>query len=698
MANGIITTNVDTLGQWINECMFQLGMIDPGDPDGPDKNNITEAQRRNIRVDKLSLVLKFTHGPDVILGGNGTWGHSVAESSFNADNYNDLANIILPADTGYIKFCPDVIGVLTSNAVTGIFNTDFATQAAESDPVSFWPDTISIINTIGETVDDNVPAGKGWGVTIGSLTPVTGTQFGGGADAEGMNWQSYQETLQINSPTPYLGGGVQGGDPIDTYLYQKTTDGSDITWAQKDANAWGTQDETASNIGYNYGFLTNIELYIKLQGDVYSESTGEKVKHWAGDTWYQLINHVVDADDRQVEDQVAGTDIDTEKISKSGWYGPTDKAIGDVGDVENLPTRLDPNDGIQDVRVRFSLAGRSTDGSSDGSWAGRNLLEWAMGSGKSNGMTNASLLPSRVSILSNQSDFNTNDTSSSPGGFTFYATSNNRYFGGELITGLNANNCQAGDTIPQSNFLRNYGRSSQVTEDDGVSTYIAYPHASDGSYFESEGIKMFRDTTGPKIHILTDIFRFNREGSGGLVTDLGGAFNTSTTIPEKGFIGTSSGPVANQVGPDNLGDPVEGQPNTGADSTYVWLQNWWTDAKHTGTSAQDGGNDSYAVNSQGEFTGSSSTDANVDEVADEYKIAVFVNQVTLVLFDPMMWWERELSAPPGAPAAQGRFGLYNSEYYHSKMIFPFKPHAQFTFSDKLQFIVPIGSSTDKVSN
>jgi len=596
-------TSNSTLTNWLNECVYQLAMIKS---DNSDVNSISSAARRNITVQSLAIVVKFENGPPVILGGKSTdW--SLGDGSFTNSNFDDLADSIV-GDTStdrYVKFSKDTVGIIGVVGATHELETDFRAKADEN-LATFWT---KVDATDNHSITDE--QGAGWGVTVGTLTPTYGTTGQGGADYDAG-------TILINHPEAYTGSGVQGGVPVDTVLFKRESGSGSNAWTVQGSGQWGTQEEGGSNFAYNYGKLSTIQLYIRNSGSVLKEG-GAAGNNWA-QGWYSLIDYDLVANDSVTEDTVASTLDSTEEISKLGWYGPTDKPLT----ASDSPNDLDLNDGIQDVRLRFSLKGRDSDGGSSGSWAPKNLLNWAFRQGQTENFTSDTLLPSRVSILSRNTPF-------LAGGYDGDGTGT-RYYGTEVITSLHSQNANVPDSL-------NYPANSDFHRWSGSDKVLAIEHGSDASYLEQNGIMMIQETDGPKIVILTDILRAGLD-------DL----------------------VANQASNDLTASVVSSMKvgNTDPANHVAFLSKY--------------------------LTGESSTTNHLDiDLGNEYNIKSFENQLTLVLFDPSMWWSSITNVPAGSNT-RGDFGRFDNDAFNFKMVLPFQPHADFTKNDKLKISVPLGNS------
>ena len=613
-----------TLGEWLNECTYQLGLINDGaaGDDSFDGSNVTNAQRRNIRVSKMAIVVEFDHGPPVILGGTADWTSDQNwNTCFAGDTFDELANDLVGDNSAdrYVKLVKGVVGVLgtpNNNVLPSTYEAKGTSALA-----TLWPAGVE---------------GEGWGITIGTLPNTTGTEAAG-----------YEVgTMLINHPTAYTASG--GSHDPDTYLYKRAhTSGS---WSQiTDAANWGTQSEGAGdNYGYNSGDMTKIRLFIRTVGSVTTVNTSAEVNStvWSSSNsgsanWIELISHNLVAGDSVYDTGTA----DNESITKLGWYGPHDKVL----DASEEPTQLDVNDGIQDVRIRFSLKGRSDLGTSSGCWAPKNLLSFAMGASAADSYTGDCLLPSRISILSNNTPFTdactlTEELQTSQGAGLGYQ-------GLEVLTSLvDLNRAVTGtQNPPYTDFIRNVGN---------ITVGLSVPSASDNSTLESVIIE--RSINGPRIAILTDIIQIPREGSGGLVSDITDDGTNITVNPNN--VTTGDGDRGATAKVEGLGSAV-GEETV---NIHRWLYE----------SGQVASGFAGAVSSDDRMVGS------------------FVEQLTLLLFDPQLFWSDSFGTNTyGDPDSNlGTFGKYNNMDYFFFKIVPFQPHAQFTSSDKLKITVPLGST------
>ena len=378
-------TNQEIIGNWLDECMYQLA----------GKAVIGETSNNNITLDRVAISLKFEYGPSIVLGGIDSWASSPTTSMSDTSwtgfdsQIQKLFNVVLkdhnsstlnsdlvvlqsgePTVGSHIKFVQNVVAPLN----VGSPEFTHITSGSE-DQCTYWADTT---NNLGE----------GWGVTFGTQT-ATGTKI----THEGTHGYS----LFINNP----GIASPEGYPADTKLY-KISSGTGINavyseqspstdaWPDNPLtntnNGWGTRPDIVADAdaqtAYNHGELTQIDLYVTIKGNVGS--------FWTDDTWYKFITHGVDDNDHVDSDS---NQVDA-GVNKVGWVGALDKT--------DDFTAIDVNDGVQDVRIRFSHGKNSYTQLSSNAWNPKDFLNWAVHRSSTDfaNYTNEYLLPSRVSILS----------------------------------------------------------------------------------------------------------------------------------------------------------------------------------------------------------------------------------------------------------------------------------------------------------
>ena len=721
MAQGQINVTGGLLENWYNECMHQLGM-----KTNDNVNNITPAGRDNITVDRVAIVLRFDHGPPVILGGTSGWWNgaynvdgsftyeTISGSSLDKEPWDtgaislaravldddiatrpsrlNTASDILVASNGQattgsqIKFVADVVAPLehVSTDVLDEWRYIGGTSAASGTDVGIFPSVVSTTDS-QVTYNSNIAMAKGWGITFGTVT-ATGTKPNEGS-------------LFINSPSALPVG--QGSYLPDTKLYKMY---SANAFSAVASSGWDelpdlTENEDAET-SYNHGTLDHIDLWVSIKGTVIKEATDDATSWTGPNDWYKLIGHDLDSSDIQDPDNngYVGT-TDADELNKFGWWGALDK--------DEESSELDVNDAVQDVRIRFSQGINIAGTMSSNAWNPEDFMNWAFHRTNSDfkNFTNEYLLPSRVSILSSYSGFVNNSECLEVG----TAVANDQW---ERLSTTG--------TIKEvfSTISRQHGAGTPMR-------YIKSAEPSDNGLIN--GISISTLGNRPQIVIETNTVDFGRQTpeNPGNNTDQHGEFIDGNNLVHD----------ANET---NTASTAISSLNT----VHGWTGTAWSTnsghSKEADTAGSEAGGADFPNSTTGDIN-DHLTGISSDEILDR----IFTHGLTLVLFDPKLWWSDathgageantttgndptyltrkdhgfwtnnvftyKSNTPAGSwwPNIGGAWTQYRDNrlfhrydvpsYSNVKVIF-FQPHPNFGKSDKFKITIPLGKSPDNGYN
>ena len=390
-----------------------------------------------------------------------------------------------------------------------------------------------------------------------------------------------------------------------------------------------------------------------------------QVVHESGITYNASTGVVTN---NQADGSLSSTD---ESIKKLGWLGPLDyDTDGDPQSSEPGVYRLDVNDGIQDVRVRFALQGRSSQGdagsitTNSGCWAPKDLLNWAFRKGDTSTWDATVLYPSRFSILSKNSNFQSQCY--------------------EIYSGLN-----------QANSKNGFQRLAEI----GNSSIN--PQGIDSNAdFQPLDLQFGWNATaanggpGPYIQLLTKAVNYPADGTSGLVA------NTSTTTLQTAVYDGTTDLEVDFIPPH--------RPSATFTDPALNVVKYLTSAGIP--SGADGYWDGNSESTTWATAANNYTTDNIATTWPDLTISIFNNTLTLLLFDPMLWWDNSL--PPtelnnnnsistrngqhGGTFSSADVANYwdNPDYLFIKVFsIDISQIAEWTNGDKLTLQIPLGLST-----